>query len=358
MADTARFGRVSTLHSRVLTAALVVALGAVCLRAACADPISDFYDKKRITISVGGTSGGGYAIYARAIATFLGDHIPGNPTVIVQYMPGASTIRAANYIYNAAKKDGTEIGAFQQPVLTMPLYENSGIQYESEKFFWLGSINSDTSVCYVRADAGITTLKEAMQKEIIIGANAPSANSTTAPLVLNNLLHTRFKIISGYNGPDLALAIERNEVQGQCSSWSSIKTLRGEWLKAKTINILVQLATTKDPELPDVPLMMDFVTSEQERAALAFIFAPQQLGRPYALPPQVPMERVTAMRKALADTVTDPKLLELFDKQHLEISFIDGARMQNMVADLFRTPKASIDLAIKATANEAAASKN
>ena len=316
---------------------------------ASADPVADFYDKKRVLISVGGTSGGGYAVYARGLATVLGDHIPGHPTVNVQYMPGASTIRAANYIFNAAKSDGTEIGAFQQPVFTIPLQDNGGAQYETEKFHWLGSLDSDVSICFVRADSGVTTIEQAREKQVTIGANAPSASSSTIPNILNNMINTRFKIISGYNGPDLALAIERNEVQGQCNSWSSVKTLRADWLKAKAINILVQLSNEKEPELPHVPLMMDFVDSEEQRAALAFLFAPQKFGRPYAFPPQVSMERVTAMRQAFASAVTDAKLIEIFKKQNLEVSFIDGARMQDMVTDLLlNTPKASIDLAMKA----------
>ena len=313
-----------------------------------ADPVAEFYDKKRILITVGGTSGGGYAVYARALANVLGDYVPGQPTVNVQYMPGASTIRAANYIFNVAKRDGTEIGAFQQPVFTIPFHESGGIQYENEKFLWLGSLGSDVSICFLRADAGISTLQEARETTVTIGANAPSASSTTIPTILNNLVRTRFKIISGYNGPDLALAIERNEVQGQCNSWSSVKSLRADWLKKKMINILVQLSAEKEDELPDVPLVMDFVNTAEERAALAFLFAPQKFGRPYAFPPGVPADRVAALRKALASAAGDPKLAEMYKKQNLEISFTDGERMQGLVADLSRTPRAVVERAIKA----------
>lgn len=314
-----------------------------------ADSVSDFYDKKRVLITVGGTSGGGYAVFARSLASVLGDYIPGKPTVNVQYMPGASTIRAANYLFNVAKRDGTEIGAFQQPVFVLPFRESDGILYENEKFQWLGSLGSDVNICFVRSDAGITTLEEARQKQVTIGANAPSASSTTIPTILNNLVKTRFKIISGYNGPDLALAIQRNEVQGQCNSWSSVKSLRGDWLANKTIAILVQLSSEREPELPDVPLVMDFVQSAEERAALAFLFTPQQFGRPYAFPPEVPGDRVTAMRKAFADAAMDAKVVDLFKKQNLDVSFTEGGHMQQLVADLSRTPKPVIDLAVKAS---------
>lgn len=339
----------ATRTAVVVTLALMFECIFAGAKGAAAEGMAEFYEKKRLIISVGGTAGGGYAVYARGLATILGDHIPGHPTVNVQYMPGASTIRAANYIYNAAKSDGTEIGAFQQPVFTIPLQEGGGAQYDNEKFHWLGSLGSDVNVCFVRADSGVRTLEEARKSPVTIGANAPSASSSTTPTILNNLLKTRFKIISGYNGPDLALAIERNEVQGQCNSWSSVKSLRADWLKNKMINILVQLSSEKEPELPDVPLMMDFVDSEEQRAALAFIFAPQKFGRPYAFPPQVPTERVTAMRLAFASAVNDPKLIELFKKQNIDISFVDGERMQGMVMALFQTPKSSIDLAMKAS---------
>lgn len=327
-------------------AGLALALGA---SAASADAMSDFYSKNRITISVGGTSGGGYAVFARTLATGLGDHVPGKPTVIVQYMPGASTIRAANYIYNVARQDGSEIGAFQQPVFTAPFFEPSGIQYDAQKFSWLGSMGSDVNVCFLRTDAGIKTFEEVQQKEVTIGANAPSAISTRAPIITNNLLKTKFKIISGYNGPDLALAIDRNEVQGQCSSWSSIKALRGDWLKNNKLNILVQLATEREPELPQVPLIMDFVKSDEERQALKFLFMSQTFGRPYAFPPNVPMERVSMMRKAFADLAKDEKFIALMEKQSLDVSFTDGAKMQTLTAELFATPKAIIDIAEKAT---------
>jgi tripartite-type tricarboxylate transporter receptor subunit TctC len=338
--------RTALLKSGVLAAVFVAALAG----AAVADPVSDFYAKNRVTIAVGGTSQGGYAVYARTIAQFLPDYIPGHPTIVVQYMPGAGSIRAANYIYNIAKKDGSEIGAFEMPILTMPLYESGSVQYDSEKFYWLGSLNSDVAVCYVRADSGITTLDQAMQQEVIIGATAPSSNTASYPTVLNSLLKTQFSLVVGYNGPDLLMAMWRNEVQGQCGSWGVLKGLRGDLLKTKAVNLLVQLGTERDPDLPDVPLVMDFVKSEEQKATLAFIFGPQKLGRPYALPPEVPMERVTALRKAFSDVAKDPRLIAAFEKQSLGFSFVDGVRMQGMMSELYRTPKAVVDMAMKAGA--------
>jgi tripartite-type tricarboxylate transporter receptor subunit TctC len=355
----------NTSRSGVCKSALSIHVIAVSLIAlilsfatASADPIAEFYEKKRITINVGGTSGGGYAVYARSLANVLGSYIPGGPTVIVQYMPGAGTIRAANYMYNVAPRDGTEIGAFQQPVFTAPFYEAGSIQYDAQKFQWLGSLGSDVSVCFVRSDAGVKTFEEVRQRQVTIGANAPSASSTTAPTVLNNLLSTKFKIISGYNGPDLALAIERNEVQGQCSSWSSIKSLKGEWIKNKAITVLVQLSAERDPELADVPPMMDFVKSDEEKAALNFLFTPQKFGRPYAFPPEVPRERVAALRKALFEASKDQKLIAMFEKQNLDISFTSGEDMQRLTAELFATPKAIIDMAVKASTPADSAAKN
>jgi tripartite-type tricarboxylate transporter receptor subunit TctC len=317
---------------------------------ASADSVSDFYRKNPVTITVGGTSQGGYAAYARVLGEFLGNHIPGHPRVTVQYMPGAGSIRAADYIYNSAKKDGSEIGAFEMPILTMPLYDSQATRYDSEKFQWLGSLDSDVAVCYVRADSGVTTLDQAMKRELLFGATAPSANTGTYPAVLDNLLKTRFRIIDGYSGPDLFLAIQRNEVQGECEEWSVLKMTRNDSLKTHGLNLLVQLSTEKEHELPDVPLVMDFVKSDAQRAALAFIFGPQYISRPFAFPPQVPPERLAAMRQAFAAAARDPGLIAAFGKENLGVSFVDGERMQQMIAELFRTPKSVIETAVRAEA--------
>jgi tripartite-type tricarboxylate transporter receptor subunit TctC len=344
--------RRAPLALSLLAAPLVLAtvrLAGAAAAPARADAVSDFYAKHHITITVGGTSGGGYAVYTRAFAEVIGDHVPGRPSIVVQYMPGASTIRAANYIFNVARKDGTEMGAFQQPVLTIPFTQNHGVHYDPGKFIWLGSLASDVSLCFARAASGVTTFEEAQKKQITIGANAPSASSTTIPTVLNNLLGTRFKIISGYNGPDLALAVERGEVQGQCTSWSSIVSIHPEWVKTGMIHILVQLSIQKLPDLPDVPIMTAFGKSPEQNAALEFLFTPQRLARPYAFPSGVPKARVAAMRKAFAAAMADPKTAARFSKERLDIDFTDGARMQEQVAALLKTPKKIIDIAVNAT---------
>jgi tripartite-type tricarboxylate transporter receptor subunit TctC len=327
-------------------AALVLLSAAPVARA---DAVADFYAKTPIRITVGGTSGGGYAVYARALQRVLSDSIPGHPTIIVQYQPGASTIRAANYVYNVARKDGSEIGAFQQPVFAIPFAEPDAAHYDPAKFQWLGSLASEVTICFVRRDSGIATFQEARERTVTIGANAPSASSTTTPTALNNLLGSKFKIISGYNGPDLALATSRGEVAGQCNSWITVKTLRGDWLQSGLITVLIQLATVKEPDLPDVPLMTDFVTSEEQREALAFLFAPQKFGRPYAFPPGVPPERVAAMRAAFAAAMAKPETAAEFAKEHLDIDFVDGTRMQGLVDELLKTPRSTIDLAMRAS---------
>jgi tripartite-type tricarboxylate transporter receptor subunit TctC len=327
----------------------VAALVLLSAAPARADAVSDFYAKTPIRITVGGTSGGGYAVYARALQRVLADSIPGHPTIIVQYQPGASTIRAANYVYNVARKDGSEIGAFQQPVFAIPFAEPDAAHYDPAKFQWLGSLASEVTICFVRRDSGIATFQEARERAVTIGANAPSASSTTTPTALNNLLGSRFRIISGYNGPDLALATSRGEVAGQCNSWITVKTLRGDWLQSGLITVLIQLATVKEPDLPDVPLMTDFVTSEEQREALAFLFAPQKFGRPYAFPPGVPADRVAAMRAAFAAAMKKPETAAEFAKEHLDIDFVDGTRMQGLVDELLKTPRSTIDLAMRAS---------
>jgi tripartite-type tricarboxylate transporter receptor subunit TctC len=326
-----------------------VACLSIATQAAKADPIADFYKGKRITMTVGGTSGGGYAVYARAMGQVLPDYIPGHPNIIVQYQPGASTIRAANYIYNVAKRDGSEMGAFQQPVLTIPFTQSDGVQYDPAKFAWLGSLSSDVNVCLVRSDSGLMSLEEAKTKQVTLGANAPSASSTMIPTIVNHLMGTKFKIISGYNGPVLALAIERGEVQGHCTSWSSVMTLKPDWVSSGFMRVLVQLTDEKLPDLPNVPTMNAFGNTPDENAALEFLFAPQKLGRPYAFPLQVPADRLAAMRDSFAKAMNDPKTKEIFDKEHLDIDFTDGARMQERVTALMQTPKKIVDIAAAAS---------
>lgn len=301
-----------------------------------ADPVEDFYKGKRITITVGGTPGGGYDVYARQFARFYGNYIPGKPDILVQNLQGAGSIRATNHIYNVAPRDGTAIVAVQRTIPTLPLFNKPGIQYDPLKLNWIGSLNNEVSVCVSRKDSGVATFEEAKQKELIIGGSG--ANDTeNFPSVLNNLLGTKFKIISGYKGPDIALAMERNEVQGRCGwSWTSLSNQHGKWLKDGSINVLVQLSVEKLPEI-NAPLVMDLTKDKAVLEILNLVFAPQAFGRPFAAPPEVPAERVKALRDGLTATAKDKTLITELEKLEFSMAAVSGERMQQLVTDLMKT---------------------
>ncbi len=334
--------RLQGMISAAAGLALILVLGAV--QAARADAVADFYQGKRLTIIIGGAPGGGYDVYARQLARFIGDYVPGKPSILSQNMQGAGSIRAANFLYNVAKRDGTMMGAVQRTIPILPLYGKSGLQYDPLKFNWIGSLNNEVSVCVSRKDSGIATIRDAMKKTLIIGGSG--ANDTeNFPAVLNNLLGTRFKIVSGYKGPDIALAMERGEVQGRCGwSWTSLKNQHPDWLKNGSINILIQLSVEKLDDIK-APFVMDMAKGEEDRDVLELVFAPQAFGRPFVMPPGVPAERVAAVRGAFAAAARDRKLVKEMEKVKFDVALVSGERMQSLIAKLIRTPRAVIDKA-------------
>ena len=315
---------------------------------AIADEVADFYKGKSITLFVSAGAGGGYDAYARTLARHINRHIPGNPSIVVQNKPGAGGLVAANFMYNVAAKDGSVFGAIHRNMPTDPLIGDKGdkIKYDSLKFNWLGSINDEVSVCGAWKGAPVTTLKGAMEKELILGAET-NTDIEQFPIVMNNMIGTKFKIITGYkSGTDVNLAMQRGEVQGRCGwSWSSVKSQYLDRIKSKDLFLFVQIAFAKHPDLPDIPLVMDFVKNKDDLQALKIIFARQQFGRPYFAPPGVPPVRVAALRKAFMATMKDAAFVKDIEKQKLELNPLSGEKMQAMVEDLFQSPKAVVQLA-------------
>lgn len=326
---------------------LVAAAAAACLIAgsAAADPIADFYKGKRIKLIVGASSGGGYGTYARMVATYLGNYIPGNPRIIAQFMQGAASIRAANYIYNVAPQDGTVLGAVQRAIPFLPLYGKRGPKYDPQKFHYIGSINNEVSICVSWHTTGIKTIEDVMKKELIIGG-AGANDTENFPAALNTILGTKFKIITGYTGVGINLAMERGEVYGRCGwSWTSFKNQRGQWLRDKKVNILIQLSLRKLPEIGNVPLVTDLAKSKEDRQVFELVFAPQVMGRPYLMGPGVPAARVKVMRAAFARTTQNPDLVKKLNKAQMDVALVSGAEIQKIVAAAYKTPKAIVDRA-------------
>src|SRR5713226_4124636 len=285
------------------------------------DPAS-FYKGKTLDLYVGYSAGGGYDVYARALARHIGRLIPGNPSIVPKNMPGAGSLVLANWLYNVAPKDGTAFGMIGRGTGFDPLLGSTKARFDAAKFNWIGSMNDEVSVCVAWHTTGITRLEQVVQKELTVGGTGPAADTDQFPKVLNATIGTRFKIITGYpGGNDIDLAMERGEVMGRCGwSWSSVIATHKHWLDERKISVLVQLSLSKHPDLPNVPLIMDFARNEEEKQIFKLVFARQPMGRPFLAPPGIPPDRAAALRKAFVETMRDAAFLAESQKMALEIN--------------------------------------
>lgn len=315
--------------------------------AATPDSVRAFYEGKTVTIIVGTTAGGAFDTYARTLARHIGKHIPGNPLVIVQNMPGAGGLVAANHLYNVAPRDGTVLGTLHPNNVLSQLLGGSGIHFDAARFNWAGSMTESTAVCHARVDAGFRTFEDTFHRTLRVGGAGASTSLEIHPALLNGLLGTRFDIIRGYNGAAaVALAVERNEVQGECGvGWQTIKAARSHWIANRFITILVQLGLAKHPELPDVPTVFEFVPNQETEEILRVAFSPLAIFHPFLLPPDVPQERVQALRRAFDQTLSDPGFLKDAEVANLELTNPrSGEEVQDIVVNVTRAPRNYIDV--------------
>jgi tripartite-type tricarboxylate transporter receptor subunit TctC len=321
---------------------MVAVIAGLSASAASAQSPADFYKGKNVDLYIGYSVGGGYDVYARILARYMGKHIPGNPTVVPKNMEGAGSLRLANWLYNVAPKDGSAFGIIGRGTGFDPLLGKKGAQFDATKFNWIGSANNEVSVCVAWHTTGIKKIEELYGKELTVGGTGASADTDQFPRVTNGVLGTKFRVITGYpGGNDIGLAMERGEVMGRCGwSFSSVKSTHMNWLNEKKVNLLVQLALKKHPELPDVPLIIDLAKNEEQKQVLKIIFARQVMGRPFLAPPGVPQDRVAALRKAFMDTMNDKEFLAEAEKAQLEITPESGEEIQELVTDLYKTPPA------------------
>jgi tripartite-type tricarboxylate transporter receptor subunit TctC len=252
-------------------------------------------------------------------------------------MEGAGSLRAANYLYVRAPKDGTSIATFARGGAFYPLLGLEGATFEAIKFNWLGSANNEVSVCVAWYTSGINSVQDLIDKGMTVGGTGPSDDTVQFARVMNGVLNTKLKIVTGYpGGGDVVLAVERGELQGRCGwSWSSVKSTHKSWIDEKKIKVLVQLSLNKHKEMPDVPLVTDLAKTDEQRQLLKVIFARQVMGRPYAAPPGTPQDRVAALRKAFMDTMNDPEFLADSDKAQLEINPVSGEEVQKLVSEIY-----------------------
>jgi tripartite-type tricarboxylate transporter receptor subunit TctC len=295
---------------------------------------------KTVDIYTGYSVGGGYDLYSRLLARHIGKHLAGDPSVVPKNMEGAASIRLANWLYNAAPKDGTAFGTIGRGTALDPLLGQPGAQFDGTKFNWIGSTNDEVSVCVAWHTSGFSTFEDVLHRELLVGGTGPGDDTIQFSKVLVGVLGAKLKIISGYpGGNDAVLAMERGELQGRCGwSYSSVKAAHPDWLAQKKIAILVQFALAKHPELPDVPLITDLAKTPEQQKLLKFVFARQVMGRPYLAPPGVPPATVAALRRAFMDTMADKDFLADADRAKLEITPVSGERIQELVAELYKTP--------------------
>jgi tripartite-type tricarboxylate transporter receptor subunit TctC len=321
---------------RCLTGLLLAALPFAAVEPARADDVADFYRGKRIILVVGYGTGGGYDLYARMLGRFLGDHIPGKPTIIPQNMPGAGSRGAANWLYNVAPKDGSVIATLSQTTPTDQALGQPGVQFDVRKFNWVGNMVVVNNLLYVSARSGVATIEQAKTKALAIGATGASSPSVLYPQVSNNLLGTKFRIVSGYvSGGDINIAVERGEVDGRGSdSWASMKTTHPDWLRDHTINILFQIGTKREADLPDVPLWSELGQTEEQHQILEILSGDVAVGRPILTAPGVPTERVRALRRAFDETVADPAFMEAVTQAHMDFNPIGGEQLQEVAGQI------------------------
>jgi tripartite-type tricarboxylate transporter receptor subunit TctC len=323
----------------------VLALGtaaAVVVIPACVGWAQGLFQGKTVELYVGYSVGGGYDLYARTIARHMGKFLPGAPTMVTKNMEGAGSLRLANWLYNVAPKDGTVFGTIGRGTAFDPLLGLKGASFDPTKFTWVGSANNEVSVCVAWHTTGITRFEQLFDQELTVGGTGAAADTDQFARIVNGVFGTKMRVISGYpGGSDIGLAMERGEVKGRCGwSWSSVKSTHPEWIAEKKINVLAQLALTKHPDLPDVPLIADLANTDAQKQILKLIFARQVMGRPFLAPPGLPDDRVEALRKAFMDTMHDGEFLADAEKSQLEINPVGGEEIEKLVKEVYATPPA------------------
>jgi tripartite-type tricarboxylate transporter receptor subunit TctC len=334
---------------RVLIASLLAAVAM--LSTVRAAPQSDFYKGRTIYVIVGFTPGGGYDLYARLLAQHLGKHIPGNPTVITQNMPGAGSLKAVNYLYSVAPKDGTVIGTFGREQIVAPLFGQAN--FDAAKLSWIGSVTKEVSVCVSWDKSPVKSWNDVMTKQFKAGGSAAGADPDNFAKLYKNVFGAKIRLATGFPGTsDITLAMQRGEVDGLCGfSWSTIKSHYGSWLRDKKINILMQAGTERRPDLADVPLASEFAKTAEQRQILDFVLATQITARPFTAPPGIPADRKAILRTAFDETVKDPAFLAGAEKLQIEVDPVSGAEVDKVVAGLYATPKDVVAKAFRALMN-------
>jgi tripartite-type tricarboxylate transporter receptor subunit TctC len=338
MADRNRCWR--RMAALAASSLFLAVLGAPLPPAGAADA---YFKNKQIRLIVGSAPGGGYDAYGRLLSQYMRDHIPGNPTIIVQNMPGAGSLVAANYIYNVAPKDGTFFGAVNAMLSTDPLLYPERVKFDPRQFRWLGSALREHHIGVAWSASGVRTLDDVLKSQLIVAGTGGATNFV--PLFVDALLGAKMKMIPGYQGTKQGmLAMERGEVGGVVGiTWASIKATNGSWLRDDKIRVFAQFGLNKHPELPDVSWIYDYARTDDDRAAMDLAFGNSEFGRPFIAPPGVPDQVVEILRDAFEDTMSDPAFQADAEKRQLDLELTSGREIQSLIEKFYRTPPAVVE---------------
>jgi tripartite-type tricarboxylate transporter receptor subunit TctC len=325
---------------KVQRAGALLAAVIACLALAPRTEAKDFYAGKTVSLYIGYSVGGGYDLYGRLIARHLGQHIPGNPTVVPINMEGAGSLKLMNWLYNAAPRDGTVLGIVNQSAPFVPLVGQRALaRFDATKFTWIGSANEEISVCVAWKRTGITKFDELYRKELIVGSTGAGADEFTLHALVRHILGAKLRSVVGYpGGNEMNFAMERGEVDGRCGwAWSSVKSTRQQWLDDGMIHVLLQFGLRKHRDLPDVPLIMDLAKSDDERQAMRLVMMAGLFGRPFLAPPGIPVPHAEMLAAAFDATIADPKFLAEAKQMHAEITPVSAAALRQYLTEAYAT---------------------
>jgi tripartite-type tricarboxylate transporter receptor subunit TctC len=318
---------------------LFMLLGSAGGSSATANDVEEFYRGKTVDLIIASEAGGGYDLYARLVAPFLEKHLPGHPRFIPKQMIGAGGIVATNYLANVARKDGAAIAQVQNTVPFQPLFTPESVKFNAMELGYIGSANSEVSLSFVWSTSPTKSFDDLRKRETLMAGVTGSISSQYAR-AMNDLAGARIKLIVGYVGASQSLmAIERGEVEGYPAIfWSTLKVTKASWIQNKDIRLIAQMALRKHPELPDVPLIFDFIDNERNRTVAELLFAPQVGGRPFITPPGLPAERLRALQAAFAASLKDQDFLTEAERRKLEIQYVSGDELRDIVRKAYAFP--------------------
>jgi tripartite-type tricarboxylate transporter receptor subunit TctC len=329
-----------TLSLGVLTSlALLSAVGPLPARAQ-----TPFYAGKTVQMLIGMGPGGGYDIWGRTVARHIGKHLPGNPNVVPQNLEGAGGIRAANFIYSVAPKDGTTMGIITRDAPLSPITGAPGAKFDSTQLSWVGTPTTETNVCIAYKTAQVKTAQDLFTKQLTVGGTGAGTGTQSYPKALNELLGMKFRLVAGYpSSSDVFLAMERGEVEGICESLDSVNVKRPDWIPTKTINVLFQGGTHPNPELKDVPFVVDLAKTAEDKKAVEFLYAGQGIGRPFIAPPGIPADRLKMLREAFNATMKDPEFIAEVKMRKMDLAPETGEYLEDLMKKIYATPKSIVD---------------